>query len=185
MSKRGEALKNTFPLIWTLYIWRFSWWDIKLKMKPQPVYRIMEGFILIVRKLQRSCHVQFFLVLTLTCILFQKLNNTNRELNFYSLIIELIYICLVMSHTLRKSIFQRVFVGVSRELIWQVNRGSKWIAKGNGDERKLCMVHCYSCNIYGTSRWWGATLKSSYGREQATKGRRFFMGGVDPSRRHE
>ena len=90
-----------------------------------------------------------------------------------------------MSHTLRKSIFQRVFVGVSRELIWQVNTGGKWIAKGNGDERKLCMVHCHICNIYGTSRWWGATLKSSYGKEQATKERRFFMGGVDPSRCHE
>ena len=33
--------------------------------------------------------------------------------------------CLVMSQTLRKSIFQMVFVGVSRELIWQVNRGGK------------------------------------------------------------
>ena len=40
-AKREEFLKMHFPVIWTLQIW-----NIRLKIKPRPFYRTMEGFIL-------------------------------------------------------------------------------------------------------------------------------------------
>ena len=78
--------------------------------------------------------------------------------------------------------------GVLRErwgasLAW---RASEWPGKGvclgrTGGRRKLCMVPCHSCRIYGagSSKEVERVLKSSYGGVKKQRGRHFLW-VVDP-----
>ena len=82
-----------------------------------------------------------------------------------------------------------MFVGVSRDRqgISSIWGASKWIAwwkdlpEGTGGRRKLCMVPCNSCHIYGTWR----SKRVGEGFKVITLGVGNFYGGVEPSRHHE
>ena len=59
------------------------------------------------------------------------------------------------------------------------------LLEGTVGRRKLCMVPCRSCNIYGTWRTGegGKDLKSSYGGKPQRQGQ-ISIGGIDASRHH-